>query len=76
MGILVVQYIIVKLQGGIYIISNRSSVSHTIRVPGFKYDVLKGELSKGSHISKIAHPIPEVELFKETLLQRKVLKDM
>lgn len=54
---------------------NRSTVSHSVRGPGFKYDVLKGELSKGSHISKTTHPLLEVEAFKQRLLQRKVLKD-
>ena len=56
--------------------NNRSSVSHTIRVPGYKYDVLKGELRKGSVISKQIHPVPEVEEFKQRLLKRKLLKDM
>ena len=50
---------------------NRSSVSHTVRGPGFRYDVMKGELSKGSHISKATHPSPEVEIIKQRLLQRK-----
>lgn len=56
--------------------TNRSSVSHTVRVPGFKYDIMKGELSRGSSISKSIHPLPEVELYKQRLLQRKTLKDM
>lgn len=56
--------------------NNRSSVSHTIRVPGYKYDVLKGELCKGSVISKQVHPVPEVEEFKQRLLTRKLLKNM
>lgn len=55
---------------------NRSTISHSVHGPGFKYDVLKGELSKGSHISKATHPVAEVELLKQRLLQRKVLKDM
>ena len=54
---------------------NRSTISHSVRGPGFKYDVLKGELSKESHISKATHPLPEVEAFKQRLLQRKLLKD-
>lgn len=54
----------------------RSTISHSVHGPGFKYDVLKGELSKGSHISKATHPVVEVELLKQRLLQRKVLKDM
>ena len=56
--------------------NNYASVSHTIRAEGFKYDVFKGQLSKGSTISKSAHPIPEVEEFKKKLLDRKLLKDM
>lgn len=52
------------------------TVSHTIRVENFKYDVLKGELAKGSSISKSTHPLSEVEKFKKRLLQRKLLKDM
>lgn len=56
--------------------NNRSSVSHTIRVPGYKYDVLKGELRKGSVIAKTVHPLPEVEEFKQQLLAKKILKDM
>lgn len=55
---------------------NRSSVSHAVRGPGFRYDVMKGELSKGSHISKATHPVAEVEVIKQRLLQRKALKDM
>ena len=55
---------------------NQSSVSHSVRGPGFKYDVLKGEFSKGSHVSKATHPVAEVEVIKQRLLQRKVLKDM
>lgn len=55
---------------------NRSTITHSVHGPGFKYDVLKGELSKGSHISKVTHPLAEVEEFKQRLLQRKVLKDM
>lgn len=55
---------------------NRFSVSHTVRVPGFKYDVLKGELIKGSCISKSTHPLVEVEVIKQRLLERKMLKDM
>lgn len=55
---------------------NRSSVSHTIRAEGYKYDVFKGELSKGSSISKSVHPLPEVEAFKQKLLERKIFKDM
>ena len=55
---------------------NRSSISHTIRVPGYKYDILKGELRKGSIVSKSVHPSPEVEAFKQKLLIRKSLKDM
>ena len=56
--------------------NNRSSISHTIRSEGYKYDIFKGELSKGSIISKAVHPIPEVEEFKKKLLERKMLKDM
>lgn len=56
--------------------TNRSSVSHTVRVPGFKYDIMKGELSKGCSISKSTHPLPEVELYKQRLLLRNILKDM
>lgn len=56
-------------------IDSRSSVSHTVRGPGFKYDIMKGELSKDSHISKNIHPLAEVEIFKQRLLQRKALKD-
>ena len=55
---------------------NRSTISHSVRGPGFRYDVMKGELSKGSHISKATHPLTEVEESKQRLLQRKVLKDM
>lgn len=57
-------------------LENRFTISHSIHGPGFKYDVLKCELSKGSHISKTTHPVAEVELLKQRLLQRKVLKDM
>ena len=52
------------------------TVSHTIRTENFKYGVLKGELSKGSSISKSTHPLSEVENFKKRLLQRNSLKDM
>lgn len=55
---------------------NRSSVSHTIRDTGYKYDIFKGELCKGSMISKSTHPCPEVEEFKRRLAQRKLLKDL
>lgn len=55
---------------------NRSSVSHAVRGPGFRYDVIKGELSKGSYISKATHPVAEVEVIKQRLLRRKALKDM
>lgn len=55
---------------------NRSTISHSIRGPGFKYDVLKGELSKRSHISKAIHPVAEVEVIKQRLRQHKKLKDM
>lgn len=55
---------------------NRSSVSHAVRGPGFRYDVMKGELSKGSYISKATHPVAEVEVIKQRLLRRKALKDM
>lgn len=55
---------------------NRSTITHSVHGPGFKYDILKGELSKGSHISKATHPVAEVECLKQRLLQRKVLKDM
>lgn len=54
---------------------NRSSVVHTIRAAGYKYDVFKGELSKGSFISKSVHPLVEVEKFKQKLVARKLLKD-
>ena len=63
-------------QGGVCMPGNQSSVSHSVRGPGFKYDVLKGEFSKGSHVSKATHPVAEVEVIKQRLLQRKVLKDM
>ena len=56
--------------------NKRSSISHTIRAEGYKYDVFKGELSKGSSISKSVHPLPEVEAFKQKLLERKIFKDM
>lgn len=56
--------------------NNRSSISHTIRAAGYKYDIFKGELAKGSSISKSVHPLPEVEEFKKKLLERKLLKDM
>lgn len=56
--------------------NNRSSISHTVRAAGFKYDILKGEFLKGSYISKATHPRPEVEEFKQRLLRRKILKDM
>ena len=55
--------------------TNRTSVSHTIRAEGFKYDILKGELSNGSYISKFEHPIYEVEEFKKKLFARNMLKD-
>ena len=55
--------------------NNRSSISHTIRAEGYKYDVFKGELSKGSVISKSEHPLAEVEEFKKNLFVRKILKD-
>ena len=45
--------------------TNLTSVSHTIRAKGFKYDILKGELSNGSSISKSKHPICEVEELKK-----------
>lgn len=48
---------------------------HTIRAEGYKYDVFKGELSKGSFIAKTEHPIPEVEEFKKKLFTRKLLRD-
>ena len=56
--------------------NNRSSISHTIRAPGYKYDVIKGELSKGSLVSKSVHPLSEVEEFKRKLLERKLFKDI
>ena len=37
--------------------NNRSSVKHTVSGEGYKYDVIKGELSKGSIISKSIHPV-------------------
>lgn len=55
--------------------NNRSSVSHTIRAPGYRYDIFKGELLNGSHIAKTKHPISEVEEFKRKLFVRKLLKD-
>lgn len=55
--------------------TNLTSVSHTIRAEGFKYDILKGELSNGSYISKFEHPIHEVEEFKKKLFARNMLKD-
>lgn len=56
-------------------LNNRSSVSHTVNGPRFKYDVMKGQLAKRSSISKVTHPLAEVEAFKQNLLQRKLLKD-
>lgn len=55
--------------------NNRSSVLHTVHAEGYRYDVFKGELKKGSFISKSEHPTPEVEEFKKKLFARKVLKD-
>ena len=37
---------------------------------------MKGEYCNGSQISKSIHPIPEVEIIKQNLLQRKKLKDI
>jgi hypothetical protein len=56
--------------------NNQSTISHSIRDEEFKYDVLKGELSKGSSISKAVHPLCEVEEFKQKLLKHKNLKDV
>ena len=55
--------------------TNRTTVSHTIRAEGFKYDILKGEFSNGSSVSKSKHPIFEVEEFKKKLFARNILKD-
>lgn len=56
--------------------NNRSSVKHTVSGEGYKYDVIKGELSKGSIISKSIHPVSQVEEYKKKLVERKKLKDM
>ena len=55
--------------------NRQASISHTVREMGFKYDILKGELSHGCIISKSIHPISEVEVLKEKLLGRNYLKN-
>ena len=55
--------------------NRQASISHTVREMGFKYDILKGELSHGCIISKSVHPISEVEVLKEKLLGRNYLKN-
>ena len=48
--------------------NRQASISHTVREMGYKYAILKGELSHGSIISKSIHPSSEVEVLKDKLL--------
>lgn len=52
-----------------------SMLKHKIKEEGFKYDVLKGQLKKGSTISKEIHPVREVEILKKELHKKHFLKD-
>lgn len=49
---------------------SKSSLLHTIREEGFIYHVIKGELKKGSVISKKIHPVKEVNEYRENLKKR------
>ena len=53
----------------------RIPVRHKLTIEGFSYDVIKGELVKGTKISKAVHPVKEVELIKGNLLKKNYLKN-
>ena len=48
----------------------------TLVEPGFKYNIKKGQLKKGSTISKNIHPVQQVEYLKNRLLHSGKLKDV
>ena len=48
----------------------------TLVEPGFKYNIKKGQLKKGSTISKNIHPVQQVEDLKNRLLHSGKLKDV
>lgn len=54
---------------------NKTTISYTIKEIDFKYHIVKGELKKGSTISKKQHPINEVNNFRESLKRRGLLLD-
>lgn len=48
----------------------------TLVEPGFEYNIKKGQLKKGSTISKNTHPVQQVEDLKNRLLHSGKLKDV
>lgn len=56
--------------------NNSTTVIYTISYPNFKFHVKKCKLLKNSFISKSIHPLREVEILKENLLQQGLLKDI
>lgn len=55
--------------------NNRSTIIYTMNTPGFKYHIVKGEMKKGSIISKKTHPIAIVNEYKKKLINTKKLLD-
>ena len=54
---------------------NHSTIVYTMNKPNFKYHISKGELKRGSTISKKVHPLKEVNQFRDKLLERKIILD-
>lgn len=54
---------------------NRTTILYTMNKVGFKYHIVKGELKKGSILSKKKHPLREVNDFRENLNKRNLLLD-
>lgn len=54
---------------------NRTTILYTMNKIGFKYHIVKGELKKGSTLSKKKHPLREVNDFRENLNKRNLLLD-
>ena len=54
---------------------NKKTITYSMKTLDFKYHITKGQLKKGSTISKNIHPVSRVNEYRSNLLERKLLID-